>query len=81
MSYPETLDTGEERALLELTCRLIRIPSSVNDGREIYHFVYEFLRSRGLPVFFQGIDNPYLEYQEYSNLYVKMGTAGARRSC
>ncbi len=69
----ETLTPEEILDLISLTKKLIQIPSSVNDGDEIYSFVEAYLKECELPVCRQSICNPYLEYQDYENLYVKLG--------
>lgn len=67
------IDTNEENELIELTKQLINIPSSVKYGNEIYEFVYEYLKKKGFDVKFQTIQNPYIEYSTYKNIYVTVG--------
>ncbi len=67
------LNKDEETELIDLTKDLIRIPSSVKDGNEIYDFVHKYLKSKGFDVRFQTVKNPYIDYYDYSNLYLKVG--------
>lgn len=67
------LNSIEEKELIALTKDLIRIPSSVKDGNEIYDFVYKYLKNKGFDVRFQTVKNPYIEYYDFSNLYLKIG--------
>jgi succinyl-diaminopimelate desuccinylase len=59
--------------LLTLTKQLIRIPSSVTDGDEIYKYTEDYLKNKKLPVIRQTIKNPYITYHNFENLYVKLG--------
>ena len=63
----------EQKGLIKLTKDLIKIPSSTHDGSKIYDFVRDYLKNKGLQPKFQSIKNPYLEYTDFSNLYVKVG--------
>ena len=66
--------TAEETTdLLSLTKQLIRIPSSVTDGDEIYKYTEDYLKDKELPVIRQTIKNPYITYHNFENLYVKLG--------
>ena len=67
------INNAEQEELIELTKDLIKIPSSTHDGCKIYDFVRDYLNKNGLKPKFQSIKNPYLEYTEFSNLYVKVG--------
>ncbi|MDG6218624.1 MAG: M20/M25/M40 family metallo-hydrolase [Candidatus Thermoplasmatota archaeon] len=67
LTYGETLD------LINLTKNLICIPSSVTDGDEIYSYTETYLKKNNLPVIRQTITNPYISYQNFENLYVKIG--------
>jgi len=67
------LNNTEEKELINLTKELIKIPSSAEDGNEIYEYVYKFLKEKGFDIKFQKTKNPYLEYQNFSNLYLKLG--------
>ncbi|MEA3457928.1 MAG: M20/M25/M40 family metallo-hydrolase [Candidatus Thermoplasmatota archaeon] len=67
------LDVDEEIELIGLTKQLIKIPSSVKDGNKIYKFVNDYLKEKGFDVKFQSINNPYINYHDYSNLYVRLG--------
>jgi len=67
LTAEETID------LLTLTKQLIRIPSSVTDGDEIYKYTEDYLINNQLPVFRQSIKNPYITYHNFENLYVKLG--------
>lgn len=67
LTAEETID------LISLTKKLIRIPSSVTDGDEIYRFTEQFLKENKLPVIRQTIKNPYITYHDFENLYVKLG--------
>ncbi len=67
------INNDETAELIELTKSLIKIPSSIHDGPKIYDFVRDYLKKKGLKPKFQSIKNPYLEYTEFSNLYVKIG--------
>lgn len=67
LTAEETID------LLTLTKQLIRIPSSVTDGDEIYKYTEDYLKNKNLPVVRQGIKNPYITYHNFENLYVKLG--------
>ncbi|HMA82676.1 MAG TPA: M20/M25/M40 family metallo-hydrolase [Candidatus Thermoplasmatota archaeon] len=67
LTAEETID------LLTLTKQLIRIPSSVTDGDEIYKYTEDYLKNNNLPVVRQTIKNPYITYHNFENLYVKLG--------
>lgn len=67
------LESHDEVELIELTKDLIRIPSCQKDGNEIYEFVRRYLEGKGLNVRSQMIENPYIEYMDFSNLYVTLG--------
>jgi acetylornithine deacetylase/succinyl-diaminopimelate desuccinylase-like protein len=69
----EFLNKSEEKDLITLTKELIKIPSSVADGKEIYEFVYKYLKKRKFDIKFQETKNPYMKYQDFSNLYLKIG--------
>jgi len=66
------ISNEEQKALIKLTKDLIKIPSSTHDGGKIYNFVRDYLKKNGLKPKFQSIKNPYLEYTDFSNLYVNM---------
>ncbi|WP_455392821.1 M20 family metallopeptidase, partial [[Eubacterium] cellulosolvens] len=68
------INTEEQEELIDLTKELIKIPSSIQDGSKIYDFIRDYLKNKGLRPKFQSIKNPYLEYTDFSNLYVKVGT-------
>ncbi len=63
----------EEEELIKLTKELIKIPSSTRDGNDIYEYVYKYFKERDFDIQFQTKKNPYLEYQDFSNLYLKIG--------
>ncbi len=71
--------TEEERGeVINLTKKLIGIPSSDTDGPEIYDYVEGYLREHGLEPTVQDIENPYIGYMNYAgrdhhNIYVKLG--------
>jgi len=67
------LNKNEEKELIKLTKKLIKIPSSTQDGNEIYEYVYKYLKERDFDIKFQTTKNPYIEYQNFSNLYLKLG--------
>ncbi len=67
------LKKNEQNDLIHLVKELIRIPSSAEDGNEIYEFVYTYLRERNFNIQFQQTKNPYITYQNVSNLYLKLG--------
>ncbi|MEF8878862.1 MAG: M20/M25/M40 family metallo-hydrolase [Candidatus Thermoplasmatota archaeon] len=67
------LTRDEEEELIYLTKELIKIPSSVKDGDEVYHFTHQYLKEKGFDVSFQTVSNPYIDYYEFSNLYLKVG--------
>ena len=67
------LTEAEEQELISLTKQLINIPSTVDDGNDIYQFVEEYLEKNDLPVQLQSMQNPYVDYHDFSNLYVKLG--------
>ncbi len=67
------ISEDEKKELIKFLKDIIRIPSSQQDGREIYDFLYEYLEKNGLEPEFQKIDNPHITYHTYSNLYVKLG--------
>jgi len=69
----ERLTPEETIDLLTLTKQLIRIPSSVTDGDEIYKYTEDYLKNKNLPVIRQKIKNPYITYHNFENLYVKLG--------
>jgi acetylornithine deacetylase/succinyl-diaminopimelate desuccinylase-like protein len=69
----ERLDDKETSELLDLVKELIKIPSSQKEGREVYEFVKSYLEDKGLKPKFQSIENPYVEYHDFSNLYLKIG--------
>lgn len=69
----EKLSADESKELIDLLKELIRIPSSVKDGSEIYEFVRSYLERQGMTPAFQSIKSPYVDYPEYSNLYLKIG--------
>jgi acetylornithine deacetylase/succinyl-diaminopimelate desuccinylase-like protein len=73
---PEGLTPGERADLVELTKSLIRIPSSQEDGDEVYRFVRDYTNDRGLPMEFQSMRSPHVEYQGFSNLFVRLGGGG-----
>ncbi len=70
------LDGEEEKSLINLAKRLISIPSSARDGREIFDFVDGYLKERGLKPFFQKMKSLYMEYQDQSNLLLRLGDGG-----
>ncbi len=67
------LTAEETQELIDFTKQLIKIPSSVKDGNEIYEFVHQYLKKKGFDVKFQNVSNPYIDYYEFSNLYLKIG--------
>ena len=67
------LTVEEEIDLITLTKQLIKIPSTVDDGNDIYRYVQDYLKQKGLPVQLQSKRNPYVDYHDFSNLYVKLG--------
>lgn len=67
------LTLAEEQDLISLTKQLISIPSTVDDGNDVYQFVEEYLKKNDLPVRLQSMRNPYVDYHDFSNLYVKLG--------
>ena len=67
------LNKKEEKELINLTKELIKIPSSTRDGNEVYEYVYKYFKERDFDIKFQTKKNPYLEYQNFSNLYLKIG--------
>jgi succinyl-diaminopimelate desuccinylase len=69
----QKLTNEEQEELIKLTKELIKIPSSIHDGSKIYDYVRDYLRNDGLKPKFQSIKNPYLEYTDFSNLYLKVG--------
>ncbi len=74
MDYKKNkIDKNEQKELIELTKDLIKIPSSTHDGVKIYDFVKKYLKNKGFKPKFQSIKNPYLEYTDFSNLYLKLG--------
>lgn len=68
------LDASEEEELIALTKKLIAIPSTAEDGRDIYDFVQDYLRNQGLLPRLQSVKNPFDRTGTYSNLYVTLGT-------
>lgn len=73
MKNQNLLKKDEKEELISLTKRLIKIPSSVKDGNSIYEFTHEYLKEKGFDVRFQTVSNPYIDYYDFSNLYLKMG--------
>lgn len=69
----EELSATEMEELVDFAKDLIRIPSSVKDGSEIYEFVKSYLEKRGLRPAFQSIRSSYIDYPGYSNLFLKIG--------
>lgn len=69
----EELTIEEAEETVRLTKDLIQIPSTMQDGDEIYHFARHFLQDHGLDAMFQSIKNPYVDYQSFSNLYLRLG--------
>jgi succinyl-diaminopimelate desuccinylase len=67
------INEAEVKEVIRLTKELIRIPSSDRDGNEIYAFVKDYLTDKGFKPWFQKIENPYIEYRNRSNLYLKLG--------
>lgn len=67
------LTKNEEKELIALTKELIKIPSTIKDGPDIYEYVESYLKNHELPVKKQSIKNPYDTYHGFSNLYVKKG--------
>ncbi|MEF8849149.1 MAG: M20/M25/M40 family metallo-hydrolase, partial [Candidatus Thermoplasmatota archaeon] len=67
------LTSDEKKELINLTKQLIKIPSSVKQGNEIYEYVYDYLKEKKFNVHFQNVKNPYIDYYEFSNLYLKIG--------
>jgi len=67
------LSATETEELVDFAKDLIRIPSSVKDGDEIYEFVKSYLEKRGLRPAFQSIRSSYIDYPGYSNLCLKIG--------
>ncbi len=67
------LNREEEKELINLTKELVKIPSSTRDGNEIYEYVYKYFKERDFDIKFQTEKSPYLEYQNFSNLYLKIG--------
>jgi len=65
--------TMEEEDLIRLLKKLIGIPSSVNDGPEIYDFSAEYLEKKGLEVTTQTLKNPYIQYNDFNNIYARIG--------
>ena len=67
------LDENEIGDIIQLTEELIRTPSSVHDGNSIYEFTHGFLKKQGFEPEYQKIKNPYLEYSDFRNLYLRLG--------
>ncbi|MBN2065534.1 MAG: M20/M25/M40 family metallo-hydrolase [Candidatus Thermoplasmatota archaeon] len=67
------LTATEKKEVISLTKDLIKIPSSVKDGNDIYEYVRGYLTRKGFNVRLQTIDNPHIKYYDFSNLYLKIG--------
>ncbi len=63
----------EKKEVISLTKELIRIPSTVKDGNDIYEYVQGYLKDKGFDVRLQTVDNPHIKYYDFSNLYLKIG--------
>jgi succinyl-diaminopimelate desuccinylase len=75
----EVLDENEQRELIALCQHLVRIPSTAEDGREIYSFVKEYLERAGLEPEMQKAESPHNTYFNLPNLYVKEGTGNGAK--
>jgi succinyl-diaminopimelate desuccinylase len=69
----EELTKEEADQVIRLTKDLIQIPSTLQDGDEVYRFAHKYLKDNGLNARFQEIKNPYVDYQKLSNLYLRLG--------
>lgn len=70
---PFRLTPPEELELLDLTRSLIRIPSSQEDGKEIYEFTRGYMQSHGLKVRAGTSEDLRIEYPDLTNLYTQIG--------
>ncbi len=68
------LDEDEQASLVELTRRLIEIPSSASDDDGIYRFMEDHLNKEGMEVFRPGISNPFEENNGLFNVYSRIGS-------
>lgn len=67
------LKEDEEVEMISILKNMIKLPSSLQDGGEIYDHVYNELKKIGIDVQFQELENPYSTYQHRSNIYAKIG--------
>lgn len=67
------LTIEEADQVVRLTKDLIQIPSTMQDGDEVYRFAHTYLKDHGLDARFQNIKNPYVDYRRFSNLYLRLG--------
>lgn len=66
--------TGKEKQeLIRLTKELIKIPSSVKDGKAIYTYVEDYLKEKNMEVEHQTIPSSSIDYYNFPNLYIKIG--------
>ncbi|MGA1821272.1 MAG: M20 family metallopeptidase [Thermoplasmatota archaeon] len=67
------------RRSVELTGKLIRIPSTAGNGSEIYDTVHDILKEAGISEVWKGSKSEYLEYQEFGNVYARTGSGEGPR--
>ena len=73
MKKQHRLTSEEEQELIHLTKELIKIPSTVKDGKTIYTYVEHYLKERNIKISNQTIPSSSIEYYNFPNLYVKIG--------
>ncbi|MGA1819651.1 MAG: M20 family metallopeptidase [Thermoplasmatota archaeon] len=69
----------DESRVKDLIRRLVSIPSSANDGNEIYEFVFDLLGKECPGKTWYGQRSRYLEYQGFRNVYSRIGSGEGPR--
>jgi succinyl-diaminopimelate desuccinylase len=64
---------------VKLTREMIKIPSTAGDGNEIYEMVHDLLLKAGIPEVWKGSRSEYLEYQDFRNVYARIGSGKGPR--
>jgi len=73
MNKQTCLTREEEQEPITLTKELIKIPSSVKEGKATYTYVDHYLREKKVEVQHQTIPSSSINYYDFPNLYAKIG--------
>jgi succinyl-diaminopimelate desuccinylase len=77
--WGDRLSSEEEVELIDLTKRLISIPSTGSDDNSIYEFVKQYLSKRDFSPFGPKFDYPFIENGDLENVYAKAGAGKGPR--